>query len=390
MIAGIAALVAAYVLSQFYRAFLAVLAPVLEVEIGAGAEDLAAASGLWFLVFAAMQIPVGSALDRVGPRRTAAVLLGAGGAGGAAVFAMAQGPGAVTLAMALIGVGCAPVLMAAYYIFARTYSAAVFGTLAGVMIGVGSMGNIASSLPLAAAVEAFGWRQTLWGLAGVTLAVALALGLLVRDPPKVEGAGKGSLLDLLRMPALWPVLIMMAVCYAPAAGLRGLWVGPYYADVFGADAAAIGVATLVMGGAMVLGNFAYGPLDRVLGTRKWLIFGGNLGVLVCLIGLWVMPEAGGWLTLGLLAGLGFFGASFPMVMAHGRAFFPPHLVGRGVTLLNLFGIGAVGIAQGATGRIHTALDGGAAAAPYQGIFAFFAITLAAGMVVYLFSRDRTD
>ncbi|MCZ8152827.1 MAG: MFS transporter, partial [Rhodobacteraceae bacterium] len=66
MIAGIAALVAAYVLSQFYRAFLAVLAPVLEVEIGAGAEDLAAASGLWFLVFAAMQIPVGSALDRVG------------------------------------------------------------------------------------------------------------------------------------------------------------------------------------------------------------------------------------------------------------------------------------------------------------------------------------
>ncbi|MBD1203764.1 MAG: MFS transporter [Rhodobacteraceae bacterium] len=390
MIAGIAALVAAYVLSQFYRAFLAVLAPVLEVEIGAGAEDLAAASGLWFLVFAAMQIPVGSALDRVGPRRTAAVLLGAGGAGGAAVFAMAQGPGAVTLAMALIGVGCAPVLMASYYIFARTYSAAVFGTLAGVMIGVGSMGNIASSLPLAAAVEAFGWRQTLWGLAGVTLAVALALGLLVRDPPKVEGAGKGSLLDLLRMPALWPVLIMMAVCYAPAAGLRGLWVGPYYADVFGADAAAIGVATLVMGGAMVLGNFAYGPLDRVLGTRKWLIFGGNLGVLVCLIGLWVMPEAGGWLTLGLLAGLGFFGASFPMVMAHGRAFFPPHLVGRGVTLLNLFGIGAVGIAQGATGRIHTALDGGAAAAPYQGIFAFFAITLAAGMVVYLFSRDRTD
>ncbi|MCZ8152891.1 MAG: MFS transporter, partial [Rhodobacteraceae bacterium] len=371
-------------------AFLAVLAPVLEVEIGAGAEDLAAASGLWFLVFAAMQIPVGSALDRVGPRRTAAVLLGVGGAGGAAVFAMAQGPGAVTLAMALIGVGCAPVLMASYYIFARTYSAAVFGTLAGVMIGVGSMGNIASSLPLAAAVEAFGWRQTLWGLAGVTLAVALALGLLVRDPPKVEGAGKGSLLDLLRMPALWPVLIMMAVCYAPAAGLRGLWVGPYYADVFGADAAAIGVATLVMGGAMVAGNFAYGPLDRVLGTRKWLIFGGNLGVLVCLIGLWVMPEAGGWLTLGLLAGLGFFGASFPMVMAHGRAFFPPHLVGRGVTLLNLFGIGAVGIAQGATGRIHTALDGGAAAAPYQGIFAFFAITLAAGMVVYLFSRDRTD
>lgn len=392
MRAGIAALVAAYVLSQFYRAFLAVMAPVLGVEIGAGADDLAAASGVWFLAFAGAQIPVGWALDRIGPRRTAGVLLGIGGAGGAAVFATAQGPGAVLVAMALIGVGCAPVLMAAYYIFARTYSAAVFGTLAGVMIGVGSMGNIAASLPLAAAVEALGWRQTLWVLAGVTGVVALALLVVVRDPPKVEGVGGGSLMDLLRMRALWPVLVMMAVCYAPAAGLRGLWVGPYYADVFGADAAAIGVATLVMGAAMVAGNFAYGPLDRVLGTRKWLIIGGNLGVVACLAGLWAMPAVGGWVTLGLLAAIGFLGASFPMVMAHGRAFVPPHLMGRGVTLLNLFGIGAVGLAQVVTGRIHAGLvvgEGGAVVA-YQGLFAFFAVMLVAGLAIYAVSQDRTD
>ncbi|MFN3845299.1 MAG: MFS transporter, partial [Paracoccaceae bacterium] len=49
---GIAALVAAYVLSQFYRAFLAVLTPVLQSDLGASASDLAAASGLWFLAFA--------------------------------------------------------------------------------------------------------------------------------------------------------------------------------------------------------------------------------------------------------------------------------------------------------------------------------------------------
>ncbi|MDP1576598.1 MAG: MFS transporter, partial [Cypionkella sp.] len=40
---GIAALMAAYVLSQFYRAFLAVLSPVLKLEIGATAENLASA-----------------------------------------------------------------------------------------------------------------------------------------------------------------------------------------------------------------------------------------------------------------------------------------------------------------------------------------------------------
>ena len=63
---GIVSLVLAYVLSQFYRAFLAVLAPVLETDLGATAEHLANASGIWFLIFAAMQIPLGAALDRIG------------------------------------------------------------------------------------------------------------------------------------------------------------------------------------------------------------------------------------------------------------------------------------------------------------------------------------
>ncbi|MFM7333865.1 MAG: MFS transporter, partial [Tabrizicola sp.] len=156
---GIAALILAYVLSQFYRAFLAVLSPVLKAELGVSAADLASASGWWFLAFAAMQVPIGWALDRIGPRLTAGVLM-AVGAGGALLFALATGAGQIKLAMALIGVGCAPVLMASYFIFARQFSPAVFGTLAGITIGVGSLGNVASSLPLASAVEAFGWRET--------------------------------------------------------------------------------------------------------------------------------------------------------------------------------------------------------------------------------------
>ena len=75
MRAGLALLCLAYVLSQFFRAFLAVLSGPLERDLGTTPDDLAFASGLWFLVFAAMQIPVGWALDRIGPRRTAAGLL---------------------------------------------------------------------------------------------------------------------------------------------------------------------------------------------------------------------------------------------------------------------------------------------------------------------------
>lgn len=386
---GIACLIAAYVLSQFYRAFLAVLTPVLKTELGATPEDLATASGLWFLAFAAMQVPVGAALDRVGPRWTASVLLSVG-ALGAAVFAMATGPGMVKLAMVLIGIGCSPVLMSGYYIFARTYAPAVFGTLAGMMVGIGNLGNIGSSLPLTASVEAFGWRGSLWGLVAITALIAALIAALVRDPPKVVSEHKGSLLDLLKMRRLWPIFAMMALCYSPVAAVRGLWVGPYYADVFNATTDQIGQATLIMGLAMVAGSFAYGPMERLLRSRKRLILAGNLIVLACLAALWMWPLAGGLTTLVLLALLGFAGSSFPMVIAHGRAFLPPHLVGRGVTLLNLFGIGAVGVMQFVTGRLHAATATPPAEAPYVAIFLLFCVVLALGLGWYATSQDRTD
>jgi len=391
--AGLALLVAAYVLSQFYRAFLAVLSPVLGPDIGAGADDLARASGLWFAAFALMQLPVGAALDRIGPRRTAAALLAIGGGGGAAIFALAQGPGAVSVAMVLIGIGCSPVLMASYYIFARLYSPAIFGTLAASVIGIGSLGNILSAEPLAWAVGLVGWRGTLWALAAVTLANAAALWLFLRDPPaadRPEGAGD-SVLALLRMPAIWPILPLMAVAYAPSAALRGLWAGPYAETLFGAGPELIGRMTLAMGLAMIVGSFAYGPLDRLLRTRKWVVFGGNAAAAASLAALWALPAPGLVAATALLCAIGFFGASFPAIMAHGRAFFPPHMVGRGVTFLNMFGIGGAGIMQFASGPVYAASGGAVAGeAAFDAVFLFFLVPLVLGLVLYLLSQDRAD
>ncbi|NVO56003.1 MFS transporter [Rhodobacteraceae bacterium B1Z28] len=390
MKAGLVVLCLGYVLSQFFRAFLAVLSLDLERDVGATPEDLAFASGLWFLVFAGMQIPVGWALDRIGPRLTAAVLLLIGGAGGAAVFAVATSPLHISLAMGLIGIGCSPVLMASYYIFAREYPPAKFATLAALMLGVGSVGNLVASYPTALAVELMGWRATMVGLAVISAATALGIWLSVHDPAKVESEHKGSVLDLLKEPALWLILPLMLVAYAPSAALRGLWAGPYLSDVFNLDTTQIGTATLFMGAAMIAGTFVYGPLDRLLGTRKWVIFGGNaLGAAtLAVLCLWIDDAV--WVSVALLAVIGFLGASFPVIMAHGRAFVPSHLVGRGVTLLNLFGVGGVGIAQFATGRIHAATAQSGATAPYTAIFGFFAVTLAIGSVIYLFSRDSVD
>lgn len=391
MKAGIAFLVLAYVLSQFYRAFLAVMAPVLASDIGATPQSLATASGVWFAVFAAVQIPVGIALDRIGPRLTASVLLLFGGAGGAALFATATDVRDVQIAMGLIGLGCSPVLMATYYIFARVYSAAIFATLAGVTIGIGSMGNLAAATPLAWAVGAVGWRETVWGLALVTGLVAMALFLLIKDPVKPEGDQKGSLMDLLRIPALWLIFPLMFVGYAPSAGVRGLWVGPYMGDVFGLTVAQIGTVSLIMGVAMVAGSFAYGPLDRFFGTRKWVILIGNLlGSFACLA-IWAVPESSILTATILVAALGFLGASFPALVAHGRSFFPPHLVGRGVTLMNLFGIGGVGVMQFVSAPFFTTLSGTMALpAAYGALFGVFGLAVLIGCAIYLFSEDRLD
>lgn len=397
MRAGFVALTVAYVFSQFYRAFLAVLAPLLGADLGATPEDLAFASGIWFATFAAMQLPVGHALDTVGPRRTCGLLLTVA-ALGAAWFATAQGPGAVAVAMGLIGIGCSAVLMAAFTIFARVYPPAVFASLGGLIIGIGSAGNIASAAPMAWVVEAVGWRATLWGLAAATLVTALAVLAFVRDPgaPPAAEAGEAPRVTfgaVLRRPALLLLVPLTLAHYAPVGGIRGLWAGPYLAGVFGLDAVGIGNVTLAMGTAMILGSFAYGPLDRMLGTRKGVLLGGNLMLAATLFVLAAWPATGVWTATALLCAVGFFGASFPMMIAHGRSHFPPHLVGRGVTFLNLLAIGGAGLAQIASGRVSGAAAAAAPAsttAPFTAIFLFFGLLTLAGCAVYLFADDRLD
>ncbi|MEQ9675846.1 MAG: MFS transporter, partial [Roseovarius indicus] len=93
----------------------------------------------------------------------------------------------------------------------------------------------------------------------------------------------------------------------------------------------------------------------------------------------------------LFAVIGVFGASYVVQMAHGKAFVPAHMTGRGVTLMNFFSIGGVGVMQFATGnvveRLGPAREGGDWTHAYSALFAFYAITLLVVLAVYLFSRD---
>ena len=388
---GIVLLCLAYVISQFFRNFLAVLSEQLYLDIGATSDDLAFAMGLWFLTFSLMQIPVGTALDKVGPKLTSSVIFLLGGAGGSVIFALATTPLHITLSMGLIGVGCSPVLMGSYYIFARMYDPKFFASLAAIMIGVGSFGNLAGAAPLAFATDLFGWRSTMLALALISLIIAVGLFLFVENPKISGNINRGSFLDLLKIRNLWFILPLVLIHYAPVAGIRGLWIGPYINDTFGGDGN-LAFATTAMSLSMIAGTFAYGPMDRIFGTRKWIIFIGSSICLASILGLALMEQITFGISVSLFCILGFFGMSYPLMIAHGRSFSPEHLTGRCVTLLNMFGIGGAGLFQFLSGRIFrfTLETEGSNTVAYTSIFLFYAVSLFVGLVLYLKAQDRLD
>ena len=388
---GIVLLCLAYVISQFFRNFLAVLSEQLYLDIGATSDDLAFAMGLWFLTFSLMQIPVGTALDKVGPKLTSSVIFLLGGAGGSVIFALATTPLHITLSMSLIGFGCSPVLMGSYYIFARMYDPKFFASLAAIMIGIGSFGNLAGAAPLAFATDLFGWRSTMLALALISLIIAVGLFLFVENPKISGNINRGSFLDLLKIRNLWFILPLVLIHYAPVAGIRGLWIGPYINDTFSGDGN-LAFATTAMSLSMIAGTFAYGPMDRIFGTRKWIIFIGSSICLASILGLALMEQITFGISVSLFCILGFFGMSYPLMIAHGRSFSPEHLTGRCVTLLNMFGIGGAGLFQFLSGRIFrfTLETEGSNTVAYTSIFLFYAVSLFVGLVLYLKAQDRLD
>jgi len=388
---GLAALALAYVFSQFYRSFLAVISPQLATDLGATAAELSQASGSWFVAFALMQFVVGPALDRHGPRRTAGVLFGVFGTGGALLFATAGSASAITVAMVLIGIACSPVLMGSLYLFARRFEPARFALLTSSLVAFGNLGNVIGAAPLASAVEAFGWRTVMIALGASTAALAVAILALLRDPPieKHAPGATGGYLSLLRTPALWPILPMVLMCYAPVANLRGLWAGPLLADLHGADSPLIGRVTLWMALAMVAGSLAYGPLDRWFGTRKGVVLVGNACVLAALALLWLDPLRGVAGTTALLVLIGLCGTSYAVVLAHGREFVPAALLGRGVTLLNFCSIAGAGAFQFVSGARFAAHADPGSPDSYRVLFASYASMLALALLLYAFSRERS-
>jgi len=384
-----------YVLSQFFRSFLTVIADELARDLGAGPQDLGAMGSAWFLTFAAAQFLVGILLDKVGPRRSVAGMM-LFAVLGAVLFSQA---GSVTMgivAMALIGLGCSPILMGALYVFAKTEDPARFAMLGSVFLSVGLIGSLLAATPLAVLVAAFGWRIVLFVLAGVTLVSLLLIAVVMRDPPQEEvqpGVDQslfGALITLLKLPALWPILFMSVFITAEVFTERALWIGPYLGAVHGLDLVARGHAILAFAIAMTLSASLAGPLAKRLDNPKRVVLVGSgmAGFGFLALGLWpAMPLVPAMLVLCLI---GLFGVTFAVMLAHARLFMPGHVIGRGITFANFLSIGGTGVVQYASGAAIAGMQrtGYSTIETYGLLHLAFGVTLLVAACVYAFAPER--
>ena len=390
----LATLCAVYIVSQFYRSSTAVIAPELVRDIGFSPESLGLLTGAFFLAFGLTQIPLGVLLDRYGPRRVITGMLFFAVAG-AVVFATGASPAMLTMGRALMGVGCAAVFMGSVVVCARWFPPDRLATMASIVLAVGGAGNLLSATPLAMATEQIGWRGAFMAMAGITALLAGAVFLLVRDaPPDHPFHGRapeslGAVLIGLRevfSNKRLPFLAAMAfVAYPAMATILTLWAGPYLAHIHGLDGIARGNVLLLTATAMILGNLFYGPLDRRLDTRRGVAIGGAWATIAVLSALAIVPQPPLWLAVALLALLGFFGSYSVMVMAHGRASYPEHLVGRAVTVVNFVNFTGVAVMQIATGFIVGALSMAGEPTPeiaYRAVFGFLAACVVIAVLFY--------
>jgi MFS family permease len=358
-----AAFAAVYFFSTLLRAVTATLAPVFSVELGLASGQLGLLGGAYFLGFALMQLPLGSALDRFGPRR---VLLGFVSVAvlGCIAFSLARSLGSLLLARWLIGVGVAACLMAPLTCFRHHLAPATQLQANSWMLMTGSLGMLASTLPVQWLLPQLGWRG-LFQVVAVGMAVAM-LGVLLRVPRDVlpaplpvdgavarAGRGYGA---VFRHPAFIRAAPMGFVAYGGMVAMQSLWIGPWLTQVVGrsADEAARGLFLVNL--AMLVAFLAWGVAmprltraglagDRLI-ARAWPL---GVGLLAWIVWQGEQAGAGAWALWCVCTSV--VSLAQPALAQQ----FPAPLAGRALSAFNLVIFSGVFVLQWGIGLAIDAL-----------------------------------
>lgn len=386
----------AYFFSALVRAVTATLAPVFSAELGLASGQLGLLAGAYFLGFSVMQLPLGSALDRWGAKRVLMVFLLIAVLGCLA-FAAAASFSQLLLARWLIGVGVSACLMAPLTCFRRVFTPAAQLRANAWMLMTGSLGMLASTVPVQWLLPALGWRGLFVVVAGLLgLAVLLIWRWVPADAPaesSSEAPAEAPAESTAHSPAgrdapraaggyrqvfTHPVFVRMAplafFVYGGLIAMQSLWIGPWLTQVGGRSAAGAAQGLFLVNLAMLVAFFGWGLLMPRLIRAGWagerLIARAWPASVLCLgLIIWQGAQAGPLLWALWCVVTSVVSLSQPAV---GQAF-PAALAGRALSAFNLLIFAGVFVQQWMIGLAIDALraHGLAPVAAFQLAFGVF-------------------
>ncbi|MBB4261329.1 MFS transporter [Bradyrhizobium sp. CIR3A] len=362
---------AGYYLSYLFRTINALIAGQLSSDTGLGAADLGLLTSVYFLVFAAAQIPIGVLLDRFGPRRVQSVLLLLA-AVGAGMFAVSTGFLSLLIARALIGLGVAAALTAGLKSIVLSFPRDRVALLNGYMVMLGSLGAVTATAPAEHLLAWMDWRQLFEILAVATGATAILIYVAVPERSIVPSTSRATLSSVFSDRRFWRTAPLSATCVGSAWSLQGLWASPWLADVEGFDRASLVrqlflMSIVLSGGAWLFGTTVHSIKRRGIETETVLAIVAVLFIAaeLALILRAPLPSFLPWSVIAIV------GTATVVSFAVIADYFPPELAGRANGALNVLHFGWAFLAQYATGLIleqWSANDGHRPVQAYQVAF----------------------
>jgi len=342
----LSAAVCVYILAVFHRTSLGVAGLIAAERFHISSAQLATFTMVQLFVYAAMQIPVGVILDRVGAKKllvTGVVLMTAG----QFAFAFAFTFGAGIAARVLVGMGDAMIFISLLQLVALWFPPARTAMVTQMTGVVGQLGAVAATAPLSAALRSVGWTRSFATAAGVGVFLGVVLIVVVRDSPYQDHHR-----DELKMRAVGRAL---KLAWAEPGTRLGLW--SHFTVQFGATVFALlwGFPFLVAGQGltpssasalliiMTVTAIVASPVIGAFVTRwpysrstlvLWIV--GSIMVVWAVVLLWP-GRAPMWLLILLVVVLAVGGPGSMVGFDLARTFNPPTRLGSASGIVNVGG-----------------------------------------------------